>query len=94
MKVYISGGITGIGNYKERFDAAEEYLKAQGYKVFNPTCLPPIFEWKQFMALDLLALCFCDTIYMLEGWESSRGAQLEYKEAVRLKLNIMFEKTN
>lgn len=29
MTVYIAGGITGVGNYKERFAAAKEWLLAE-----------------------------------------------------------------
>ena len=27
----------------------------------------------------LWAICFCDKIYQLPGWQESRGARIEYK---------------
>lgn len=44
------------------------------------------------MELDLKALSFCDSIYMMDGWESSKGARLELEEAKKLGLEIIFEK--
>jgi hypothetical protein len=34
----------------------------------------------------------CDTIYMLEGWENSRGARRELLEALKANLDIVLEK--
>ena len=36
MKIYISGAITGIDDYMERFAKAEKKLTEQGYSVVNP----------------------------------------------------------
>lgn len=91
MRVYISGGITGVPDYIERFARAEQHLKSLGHKVFNPTCIPDIFEYTQFMQIDLIALSCCEAIYMLNGWEKSNGAQLEYMEAKRMGLQIIRE---
>lgn len=91
MKVYISGPITGVKDYRKKFQQAEEYLKSLGHDVFNPCCLPDIFEYYQFMDLDLTALNFCDAIYLLNGWENSRGAKMELKEAQRIGLKIIRE---
>ena len=91
LKVYISGAITGDSDYKEKFAKGEAYLKGLGYKVFNPCCIPDIFEYKEFMTLDLTALAFCDAIYMLKDWSISSGAKKELREAERLGLFILKE---
>lgn len=40
---------------------------------------------------DLAALRSCDCIYLLKGWENSRGAKMELAEASRLNLWIWLE---
>jgi hypothetical protein len=39
MKIYLSGAITGITDYMERFQAAEEKLIQDGHTVFNPAAI-------------------------------------------------------
>ena len=44
----------------------------------------PDLAWEQFMAGDLEMLSRCDAIYMLPGWEDSKGAQIEHSRAIEL----------
>ena len=82
MRIYISGAITGTTDYKERFAAAEEKLKAAGYEVVNPAkvteVLPPL-SWETYMGICVPLLAICDAIYMLNGWRDSRGAKIEHR---------------
>jgi len=89
--IYISGKITGVENFAEIFASKEQELTKQGHNVFNPAKHPDMFSWQQFMELDLKALSFCDSIYMMKGWETSRGAKLELEEAMKLGLEIIYE---
>lgn len=86
MRIYISGAITGTTDYKERFAVAEEKLKANGYEVVNPArvteSLPKSFTWRQYMRVALSAMAPCDAIYMLKGWEHSRGATIERSQMI------------
>lgn len=43
------------------------------------------------MSADLAAVCSCDAIYLLKGWEKSRGAKKELAEAIAHGLTIMQE---
>jgi len=43
------------------------------------------------LAADLAMLRSCDCIYLLKGWENSRGAKMELAEALRLNLRIWLE---
>ena len=85
MRVYISGAITGVSNYKEIFAKAEEELKGEGYEVINPTSFDntlPQLSYEEYMKLDLCLLEMCDAIYMLKGWKKSCGANREYGYAI------------
>ena len=39
MRVYISGGITDVEDYKKKFADAEQALYLEGHQPFNPTKL-------------------------------------------------------
>lgn len=93
MKVYISGPITGLP-YKEvekAFNEAEIRLEEQGYEVVNPlnNGLPRESTWKEHMRADLKLLLDCDAIYMLDGWEFSRGVQIEFRIAYNLGIKVI-----
>ena len=44
------------------------------------------------MDADLAAVRSCDAIYLLNGWEDSRGAKKELAEAVKYDLMVLLEK--
>ena len=44
------------------------------------------------MDADLAAVRSCDAIYLLKGWENSRGAKKELAEAVKHDLMVLLEK--
>jgi hypothetical protein len=87
-KVYISGPITGrdMTECKVDFNSAELWLTGLGYDVVNPLSYDVIENrsWEDYMKRDLKLLLDCDYIYLLDGWESSRGARLEYNVAFDL----------
>lgn len=91
MNIYLSGSISNDPDFKEKFAAKTEELSKQGHNVFNPAQHPSMFTWEQFMELDLKALSFCDAIYLMKGWENSRGAKIEKAAAEKLNLKIYFE---
>lgn len=43
------------------------------------------------MDADLAAVRSCDAIYLLHGWEESRGAKKELAEAIACRLQVMLE---
>ena len=100
-RIYLSGKITGLEEkiYKSVFQKAEDFYKACGFEVVNPVTigeevlkLNASAEYEDFMIRDLEALSTCTHIAMLEGWETSKGAMREKKEAEKLGLEIMFLK--
>ena len=81
MKAYISGQISGLP-YNEvvaKFATAEAKLQAQGYETVNPinNGIPINAPWEIHVAMDVVLLMGCDTIYLLPDWQQSKGATLE-----------------
>ncbi len=93
--IYISGKITGNENYIQEFLEAEKYIQGRwDCKIFNPIKLSLIFPnatWEQYMAADLMILELCDTIFMMNNWKDSKGAQLEHEKAVEIGMKIIYE---
>lgn len=76
--IYMSGKITGTGDtYTLKFLEAENRLKKQGYTVLNPSTLPKGLLNEAYMPMCLSMLNQADEIFMLEGWENSKGATIE-----------------
>lgn len=96
--VYISGKITGTTDYRERFEKAEEKLIAQGYDVVNPAKinanLPTICTHDDYMKVCIAELSICDTIYLLRGYGTSKGALEELAYAINHDYTIIAEVGN
>ena len=91
MKLYIAGPMTGIPDKNmPLFWRAEKILQNRGYEVRNPARheATPGMKWSWYMRHAIRDVCDVDGIALLEGWESSRGAQLEVKVAEALGLQI------
>lgn len=86
MRLYISGPITGVKNYKRIFQGAKDALTAKGYDVVNPAELTDVigdsFSYDEILVIDLVLLSRCDAMVQLPGWEESRGANIEYGYAL------------
>ena len=81
-KVYISGRMTGVTpeESQAQFQAAEDYLREQGYEPVNPWKLAQVrsyIGWGRHIIDDLCELQRCDSIYLLKGWNYSNGANIE-----------------
>ena len=87
MLVYISGKITENENYKKDFQKAENWLKLKGYEVLNPVKICESINtltYSQLMAIDFKLIELCDAIFMLDGWQKSKGACAELSFAKAL----------
>ena len=95
MKIYISGAITGTDDFMERFVNAEKELTEKGYSVVNPAKvnaqLPEDTGYEEYMKMCFCMLDMCDSIYMLQGWEESCGANRELGFALAKNMIIMYE---
>lgn len=75
--IYIAGRITGVPNYWEDFEKAEEELTAMGFTVLTPTRLPHDLDNEKAMKICLTMIDQADAVYFLPGWNLSVGANLE-----------------
>lgn len=92
MRVYLSGPMTGIPDWNfPAFNAEASRLREAGYAVVNPAEVNPdtSMTWEQCLRADIKALCDCDAIALLPGWENSKGAHLELHIAHRIGLRVL-----
>lgn len=90
-RVYLSGPITGIKNYKGLFMFAEELVVlADAEQIYNPTAqVPASSSWEQAMNQCLSEITEYDTVVMLPGWNVSRGARLERDVALACGMHVV-----
>ena len=75
------------------FDHAARYLSIKGYEPVNPfeNGVSQDAHWMEHMRRDIALLLECDCIYMLQGWELSKGAKLELDVASSCGIKVLFE---
>lgn len=87
-RIYLSGPITGVPDYLERFEEAETKVQLMGYAPINPAkmnhCIPDMasFSHEEYMSICLELLRHVDGIYMMKGWENSKGAKMELTQVL------------
>lgn len=108
-KVYIAGKI-GEAYPSEailrKFKKAESFLQSKGYDTFNPTrsglgakadaqaMLNGTDFYREIMLLDLQELAKCDAICMLPDWIESPGAEVEFRFAKAIGLEIIYKNSD
>ena len=81
--VYIAGKMRGLPDYgRANFDEAARQLSELGYIVLNPAMLPVGMADTAYMPICLAMVDAADCVYMIDGWQESEGARIEYHYAV------------
>lgn len=98
--IYIAGPIANTTDFVERFTMARREVVKLGYTPVCPIELNGVDENSRkedaenrlaYLRKDLHALIEADGIYLLRGWENSRGARLEKLIADGLGLLILYQ---
>lgn len=86
--------MTGIEDYNfPAFNRAAGMLRESGWVVENPADHGVVegASWSDYLAYDLTRLGTCGAVYLLRGWQNSKGAKLEYLIAKELGMVIIEE---
>jgi len=95
--IYITGPMSGLEEYNHpAFHAAESYLQEHrdDAELMNPAWNyngSPQVNWQQYMRRSIRQVMEATELYVLKGWEASKGAQLEVSLAKALGLKLTFE---
>ena len=100
-RIYIAGPMTGIEDLnRAEFDKAELFIDQSSKYAsigFNPHQVARMLGWDEKTPVAMIAhtllldLFSCDAIYMLRGWENSKGATAEHAVAKWIGLEIMYQ---
>lgn len=93
-RIYISGCIRKGEDYNKQFSKSQEKLQKQGYFVVNSGLLGYIMPedvTEEYMKICFTLIDMCNSIYMLNGWEKSCGANREYGYALAKDKTVIFE---
>lgn len=103
--IYVAGPMRGLPEFNfPAFYAAETYLESMGWKVLSPARADNEngFDEKatkevtremmtEFVMRDADMLTKSDAIYLLDGWEHSRGAKGEKSIAEWIGLDVIYQ---
>lgn len=96
--IYISGPITGVPDYQQKFKDAKLEVASLGYVPITPieVCSAAGLdegnhEWLAYMKANIRAVLEVDGLYMLRDWWQSKGARVEHGLAIGLDLLILYQ---
>ena len=97
-RIYIAGPMTGKPDLnQEAFNQAADYFASKDFSFFNPSHCAFMNGWDEGTSLSVIApvllntLMLCTHIYMLRGWEQSKGATAEHAVAKWIGLEIIYQ---
>ncbi len=89
-KIYIAGPMTGYENFnRDSFNVEADFMKKAGRTPLNPAILPDGLTQGQYMDICFAMIRAADAIYLLKGYEESKGAMAELAYAEKLELEII-----
>lgn len=84
MVIYLSGGITGDMDYREKFKEYAKKLEETGHTVLHPAMLPETLTPAAGTRIRMAMIDAADEVVFLGDWEESEGAQLERGYCIRI----------
>jgi alkyl hydroperoxide reductase subunit AhpC len=96
-RIYIAGPMAGLSDFNfQAFNKMAARLRSQGFTVVNPAELHTHTDqpYEFYLREALKVLLTCDSVMLLHGWTSSKGACLEWRVAVSLKMELLYEDAN
>lgn len=90
-RLYLSGPMSGLPEFNfPAFHKVAGLLRAKGHFVVSPAEITTDTgaSWQECLRADIKALCDCDAVALMDGWEHSNGAHLELHIAHRLGLRV------
>lgn len=94
LRVYIAGPMTGLPalNFPS-FKRNADRLRMAGFRVSSPHELhiPQDMPWADCMCHAIKMMMDCEIIFMLNGWSSSKGANIEFELAKQLGFGVIYE---
>lgn len=93
VRIYVAGPMSGYHDHNfPAFNEAARRLRAAGYEVVNPAELDDgdtTLAWDYYMKRDLPKMLTCHTVALLDGWQDSKGANLEVSTARAVGIEVM-----
>lgn len=102
LRIYVAGPMSGHPNLNwEAFDNKQKQLEADGWDVVNPAAMDRdagidptdlgMYDYEEAASRDIDALRSCDAIYMMAGFQFSKGACWERALARDMGLKRYYE---
>ena len=93
--IYVSGPVTKNKNATEQFEEADAFLRKIGHIPLNPIRIDAphplkMGKWLYYMRKSVELLMKSDALFLLDGWEKSDGARIEFDLCVKLGIPIYF----
>lgn len=104
-RIYVAGPMTGIARWnRPAFVKAAKLLREVGWEVTSPIEISDAFGSQNTIVTtpglldtvideELAQLAKCDAIYLLKGWENSRGAKTELLLALEKGMDVITERS-
>ena len=91
-RVYLSGPITNVKNYKGLFIFANYLVRmCDARQVFDPASqIPDSLSYEEAMKRCVRALTDHDTIVMLPDWNVSQGSKIEHEVARACGMEVVY----
>ena len=92
-RIYVSGPMSGLPDFNyPAFKEAAAALCRAGWDSVSPTETGQQegWTWEDYMRAAIALQVTCDFVYMLPGWEQSRGATIEHALAHVFGQRVMY----